>query len=310
MSSSAILYPPPGEAKPLQQTPEGLDVRKGAYGGEENVYPNLLPKGIAGHYVGHTPALVLDGGFGNLQVPDMPSYVQSYSKRGNAFDGQTTPVYQQARWGNRTGRGGMGAYLSQLETPQYFDALKQKLGDAGVYEVLRWSPGYDWRGGFGVASLEANKNYVMTTRGGQLRKGGPKRSDYIDRPNAWFDKTMSGIAYGRYTQNNDNYAGVYEWKRNTPFVERDTDMLVLREMIEHNPYHINSHAASAAKASYDAEFGNVRDRNVPAYNDHLPASKNKAAIPNQRIYDHDPRLPQHATAIDPGLVYKQYYEGP
>lgn len=337
MSSSAILYPPPGEAKPFQQTPPELDVRQGAYGGDEKVYPNLLPKGIEGHFVGvhphaaasedgyaanhaeqginpgigHAgPALVLDGGFGNLQVPDMPSYVQSYSKRGNTFDGQTTPVYQQARWGNRTGRGGMAAYLSQLETPQYFDALKQKLGDAGVYEALRWSPGYDWRGGFGVASLAANKNYVMTTRGGQLRKGGPKRSDYVDRPNAWFEKTMPGIAYGRYTQNNDNYSGVYEWKRNTPFVERDTDMLVLREMIEHNPYHINSHAAAAAKAAYDAEFGNVRDRGVPAYNDNLPASKNKAAIPNQRIYDHDPRLPQHETAVDPGLVYKQYYEGP
>jgi hypothetical protein len=36
-------------------------------------------------------------GFGEFEVPEMPGYVQSYSKRGNSIDADQTPVYQQAR---------------------------------------------------------------------------------------------------------------------------------------------------------------------------------------------------------------------
>lgn len=227
---------------------------------------------------------ILGPGFGELEVPEMPAYIQSYSKRGNTFDGETTPVYQQARWGNRTGRGGMAAYLSELEDPTYFESYKTKKGNTGVYEMERYTPGYDWRGGFGVASLASNKNYAMSTRGGQLRKGGPKRSDYMDRPNAWFEKTMPGISHGRYTQNNDNYSGVYEWKRLTPIIQTDNDMLDLREMIEHNPYHINSYAAEQAKKIYDSEFGTAQDHAYAAYRDDILPQDNKARFPT-RVQD-------------------------
>ena len=211
-------------------------------------------------------------GFGEFEVAEMPAYTQRYSKRGNQFDGDTTPVYQQARWGNKTGKGGMGAYLSQAEDDGFFGGTKVKLGDQGVFSIERWSPGYDWRGGFGVASLSNVKNYAgISTRGGQLRKGAPKRGDYMERKNAWFEKTMPGISHGRYTQKNDNYAGLYEWKRRTPIVQRENDMLVLREQIEHNPFHISSHSAKQAKTIYDKEFQEMPNQRVKAYNDNLDA---------------------------------------
>lgn len=230
-------------------------------------------------------------GFGKFEVPEMPKYVQGKSSRGNNYDAETTPVYQQARFGNPKYKGGMDAYLSQVEDPTYFESYKQKKGNHGVFENLRWSVGYDWRGNFGVSSLDASRNYTMSTRGGQLRKGGPKRSDVVDRPNAWFEKTMPGISHSRYTQNNDNYAGVYEYKRNTPFIERDNDALVLREMIETNPFHINSHAAAQAKQVYDAEFGKNDDRYNPGYRSDISISENMARFPH-RIQDNSPLVNQ------------------
>lgn len=209
-------------------------------------------------------------GFGEFEIPQMPAYIQGYSKRGNTFDGETTPVYQQSRWGNKRGKGGMNAYLSQLEDDTFFEGYKQKKGNVGVFDWTRWGPGHDWRGNFGVASLGELNNYAgIQTRGGQLRKGGPKRSDYIDRPNVWFETARPGISHSRYTQKNNNYAGLYEYKRRTPRLELDNDMLVRRAVIEHNPWHINSHAAKQAKAVYDKEFGNVHDSNYKAYQDHI-----------------------------------------
>jgi hypothetical protein len=208
-------------------------------------------------------------GFGEFDVAEMPAYVQSYSKRGNAFDSDTTPVYQQTRFGNKRNVGGMDAYVSALGDETYFEGLKQKNGNPGVYELLRWGPGYDWRGNFGVASLSEMKNFVMSTRGGELRNGGPKRSDIVDRKNFWFDTIRPGLDVGRFAQTNENYDGVYEWKRQTPVVQRDSDFLVLREMIEHNPWHIVSHAAVAAKEEYDAEFGALKDSGFAAYDDNL-----------------------------------------
>lgn len=240
-------------------------------------------------------AKIDQSGFGEFEVPEMPSYIQSYSSRGSAFDGETTPVYQQARFGNRNGKGGMDAYLSQLEDPTYFESYKTKKGNQGVFENERWSPGYDWRGHFGIASLNASKNYQLSTRGGMLRKGGPRRSDYMDRPNAWFDKIIPGIKDSRYTQNNDNYSGVFEWKRRTPVIQTDSDMLLLREMIEHNPFSVSSHCAQQAKAIYDAEFGPDMDTTFSGYRDDITPDVNKARFPavvedrspliNQQQYD-------------------------
>lgn len=218
---------------------------------------------------GLTEATVRPPGFGEFDVPEMPAYVQSYSKRGNAFDGDTTAVYNQTRFGNKRNVGGMDAYVSLLGDATYFESLKQKNGNTGVYESLRWGPGYDWRGNFGIASLSELKNFVMSTRGGELRSGGPKRSDIVDRNNYWYDTLRPGIDVGRFVQTNDNYDGAYEWKRQTPVVERDSDFLVLREMIEHNPWHIASHAAKAAKAEYDREFGVLQDMDFAAYQDNL-----------------------------------------
>jgi hypothetical protein len=227
-------------------------------------------------------------GFGDLEVPDMPAYVQSYSKRGNTFDAETTPVYSQARFGNRNGRGGMSAYLSGAEDPTYMEGYRTKLGDQGVYEQVRWTPGYDWRGGFGVASLDASKNFAMSTRGGQLRKGGPRRSDIVDRPNYWSETVRPGISHSRYTQKNENYSGVFETSRRTPEIERANDTLVLREMIEHNPFHIGSHAAAWAKRDYDGEFGAGADAALPAaYATHI--SPNEPA-PSALVFDDDPHM--------------------
>ncbi len=247
------------------------------------------------------PAILPQHGFGEFEVPEMPAYTQSYSKRGNTFDGATTAVKNQARFGNKTGKGGMGAYLSQVEDPTFFDGFREKLGNHGVFENIRWAPGQDWRGGFGIASLDSSKNYAMSTRGGMLRKGGPKRSDVIDRPNYWFETARPGISYGRYTQNNQNYSGLYEWKRRTPIVEANSDALVLREMIEHNPFSINSHSAQMAKRIYDKEF-TERDRDVAAYNMNVPLSQNHTALPSKN-YDHSIQFNQGPIVNDNKLVY-------
>lgn len=198
-----------------------------------------------------TMATISSPGFDEFEIPELPAYVQSYSKRGNELMNETTPVMQQARFGNRNGRGGMESYLSRIEDPLFFESQKQKRGNQGVFETVRWSPGYDWRGNFGIASLQSIKNFAMSTRGGQLRKGGPKRSDYIDRPNYWTESVRPGLTYSRFTQTRDNYDGVYEHKRTTPVITRENDVFLMREMIEHNPFHIVSHSALQAKQIYD-----------------------------------------------------------
>lgn len=223
-------------------------------------------------------------GFGEFEVPEMPAYIQGYSKRGNTYDGESTPVYQQVRWGNKVGKGGMNAYLSQTEDDTFIESYKTKKGNVGVFDWTRWSPGYDWRGNFGIANLSELQNYAgIPTRGGMLRKGAPKRTDYIDRPNYWFEVTRPGVEFSRYTQKNDNYAGLYEYKKQTPTIMTDNDMLVLRDMIEHNPWHINSHAATQAKGVYDNEFGNVHDKNLKAYQDHIDNSYAQMMIDRKKL---------------------------
>ena len=228
---------------------------------------------------------VLPPGFGEFQVPEMPAYVQSYSSRGSGFSWETTPVKNQARFGNRNGIGGMGAYLSMAEDANFFEGDKQKVGQPGVFEQVRWTPGHDWRGGYGIASLEANKNWRDFTRGGQLRQGGPRRQDVIDRPNVWLDTVRPGIGVSREGQCNDNYSGVYETKRQTPIVERETDTLVLREAIEHCPFFIISHSALQAKENYDAQFGVRNDYIQEAYDPAIV--HNNAAHGNYTIRIHD-----------------------
>lgn len=225
-------------------------------------------------------------GFGEFDVPEMPAYTQSYSARGSGYSWASTPVQNQTRFGNKRGVGGMAAYLSQVEDPNFFESSKIKLGDPGVFELMRWAPGQDWRGNFGIASLDASKNYTVSTRGGQLRQGGPRRSDVIDRPNYWLDTVRPGIAVSREGQNNDNYSGVYEWKRQTPIVERASDMLVMREAIEHNPFFIISHSAMAAKQAYDAEFGREPDEIREAYDPSI--IDNAAAYADRTISDSNP----------------------
>lgn len=232
-------------------------------------------------------------GFGQFEVAEMPAYIQGYSKRGNSYDGETSPVYQQARWGNKRLIGGMAGYLSQVEDDTYFEGYKQKKGNTGVFSITRWSPGYDWRGNFGVASLGELNNYAgIPTRGGMLRKGGPKRSDYIDRPNYWVETTRPGVGVSRYTQNANNYAGIYGYKKQTPRIQTSNDMLVLREMIEHNGFHINSHGAKQAKKIYDKEFGNVNDRNFKAYQDHIDSHYSQFMIdrPDKEIKETSPYM--------------------
>lgn len=230
-------------------------------------------------------------GFDQYHVPEMPSYIQSYTKRGGAFDGQTQPVYMQTRWGNPRYKGGMDAYLSMAEDPMFLEGEKQKLGDHGVYEQVRWTPGYDWRGNFGIQSLDASRNYRIQTRGGGLRSGGPKRQDYIERSGYWFETARPGIAVSRYSQSNDNYSGIYENRRRTPFIERASDMFQLRQMIEHNPFHIGSHSAALAKSEYDQKFqDSTEDRWHPAYNDGLGQDQRGNKVRNEKVLikDMDP----------------------
>mmetsp|Transcript_11690 Transcript_11690/g.29698 ORF Transcript_11690/g.29698 Transcript_11690/m.29698 type:complete len:277 (-) Transcript_11690:66-896(-) len=195
-------------------------------------------------------------GFGEFEVPEMPAYVSGYGQRGNRYTAKKAPLYAQARWGNRSGVGGMGAWLSQAEDPTFLDGFRQKKGNHGVFSAVRWAPGYDWRGGGGISHLAELRNFAgLATRGGQLRKGAPKRSDVVDRPNFWFETARPGRDNATISQNNNNYAGLYESSKRTPVIQQETDALVLREMIEHNPWHISSHGAKAAKAQYDSELG-------------------------------------------------------
>lgn len=234
----------------------------------------------------NTPNLPAHG-FGEFDVPEMPAYVQSHSKRGNTFSAESTPVYSQVRWGNRRGRGGMGAYLSQLEDPTYFEGYRVKRGDQGVFPFIRWAPGWDWRGNGGIASLSETKNYAgISTRGGQLRKGGPKRSDIVERPNFFFENLRPGVSVGRYTQSNDNYAGLFDWKRKTPTIMTDSDPFILKQMIENNPFHISSHSAAQAKSAYDSEFGPGAFAHNPAYRTNLPPGY---VAPNRTITERDPK---------------------
>lgn len=209
---------------------------------------------------------VPEHGFHQFGVPEMPSYIQGYTKRGNCHEAQTTPSYSQARWGNPRYKGGMDAYVSIVEDGDKFSHLRQKKGNHGVFAMERWAPGTDWRGGHGIASLDALKNTRVFTRGGGLRAGAPRRADVIERTGYWDQTARAGIAHGRYTQLNDNYAGKYADKRRTPIVERESDPLVLRQQIEHNPFHVNSHAAAQAKRMYDAEFPGMVDSTPPGYN--------------------------------------------
>lgn len=225
-------------------------------------------------------------GFGEFDVPEMPAFIQSYSKRGNCIDGDDTPVYQQARWGNRTGKGGMAGYLSQVEDTTYFEGTRVKLGDAGVYPITRWSPGYDWRGGFGVASLSETKNYAgIPTRGGMLRKGAPKRGDIVERTGAFFENLRPGVGTSRFVQSNDNYCGNYDFKKRTPQVQRDNDALVLNQMIQNNPFHIRSHGAAQADALIRNEFGDTGYADYKAYADHYPPNYQ---APTRTIVSDDP----------------------
>jgi hypothetical protein len=189
-------------------------------------------------------------GFGEFDVPEMPAYTQGYASRGNAFTADSTPVKMQTRFGNRRGRGGMGAYLSRAEDDMHFADGRTRRGNMGVFDATRWTVGYDGRGG--VAALAEIKNFPgMMTRGGELRRGGPRRGDVLERPGAWFERAQP---FSRTTATwAGPYPGIREPRRLTPHVETEPDPFVLREMIEHNPFHIRSHAAREAKRRYDAE---------------------------------------------------------
>lgn len=189
-----------------------------------------------------------EAGFGQFQVPEDAPYVQSYSSRGNAYSSDTTPVYTKNRWGNASYTGGMEGYLASLETDGYFSALRQKRGLMGVKDETRWGPGYDWASGYGIASIEANKNIRIQSRG---RTGGPRRQNVIERPGVWFETARPGVSSSNFSQTNDNYSGVFGTKRRTPVIIQESDMTTLKQMIEYNPFHINSHAAAQAKAVYD-----------------------------------------------------------
>lgn len=192
-------------------------------------------------------------GFGQFQVPEDVPYVQSYSKRGNAFSSDTTPVYMQNRWGNPSYVGGMEAYVSNAESTDFLKGMRQKRGMMGVQDETRWAPGYDWNSGYGIASLEANKNIRIQTRGGAERAGGPRRQNVVDRLGYWFETARPGVGVSNFVQTNDNYAGKFNTKRRTPVIMQESDMMDLKQMIEYNPFHINSHAAAQAKAIYDNE---------------------------------------------------------
>lgn len=211
-----------------------------------------------------------EAGFGQFQVPEMPAYVQGYTKRGGAdYLTKTTPTMMQTRFGNATYRGGMAGYVNAVESPEYFESYRVKLGDHGVVEHLRWAPGYDWKGG--IQGISSVKNFAgIQTRGGQLRSGAPKRADYVDIVD-WERKVRPGLDIGNFPQagGGTNYAGEYQPSRRTPFIVLDNDAAVLREMVEHNPWHILSHSGKQAKEMYEEEIGVYKDARYKEYRDGL-----------------------------------------
>lgn len=217
------------------------------------------------------PAMVVQPGFGQYQVPEMPSYIQSYTKRGEGFGGQTAPTRSYSRFGNARYVGGMDAYLSQLEDDTYFEPMKVKKGNVGAFEHTRWNPGFNSVDG--IAGISASKNFAgIQTRGGSGRSGGPRRADYVDRVDFEM-KIRPGQAVSREMQSDNNYAGLFEYKKQTPEIETESDFTILREMIEHNPFHISSHGAAQAKNAYDNELGQFSVSVKKAYDDHIDTTE-------------------------------------
>ncbi len=213
------------------------------------------------------PAVVLSSGFDKFQIPEMPSYVQSYTKRGEGFGGQTAATRSYTRFGNPRYVGGMDAFVSQLEDGEYFEPVKVKKGNMGVFEHTRWAPGFNSVDG--MAGISASRNFAgIQTRGGSGRAGGPRRGDYAEMMDFEM-KIRPGQAVSREMQSDNNYAGLYEYKKQTPEIETESDFAILREMIEHNPFHISSHGAAQAKEQYDRELGQVEQMGKKAYDDHI-----------------------------------------
>mmetsp|Transcript_17654 Transcript_17654/g.44792 ORF Transcript_17654/g.44792 Transcript_17654/m.44792 type:complete len:271 (-) Transcript_17654:521-1333(-) len=257
----------------------------------DRLYDSSTPPALAPEHDNRRLA-VPPPGFGPLEVPEMPAYVGSYVRRGGNISGDATPVYQQMRFGYRKGIGGMGGYASVLETPEFFEGYRQKRGNAGVFQSLRWAPGCDSHTGNGIAGLSELRNHPgLMTRGGD-RRGGPRRQEVMERAGYWFEKARPGVATSRYSQINDGFAGIRQRSQRTPALERATDPFVLREMIEHNPWHINSHSAMQAKTAYDKEFGGpVVDRRPKGYQDNRKGGKGDFGAGETRyIVDDDPRV--------------------
>ncbi len=166
-------------------------------------------------------------GYGPTEVPEVEKYISGYSRKGGVFPGQSVANYQQMRFGNPTRQGGPDAYLLNSLQPGYFQH-KTKLGDHGIYEATRWMPGVDGR----VGSLAANRNFAgIQTKNVQ---GAPKRAELVERDN-WFEKARPGRDVSTRLQNNDNYVGVFESKRQSSHVVQEIDFHVLKAL-EGNPF--------------------------------------------------------------------------
>lgn len=239
------------------------------------------------------PANLPSHGFGQFEIPEMPAYVSRYTKRGGgAFIGQNNTGMQQTRFGNPRYIGGMDGYVSELESNNYFESLKQKKGNHGVFDFTRWNPGFNSEGN--IAGASALKNYAgIQTRGGRLRAGAPKRADYAERINYEMN-IRPGIGVSRHPQagGGENFAGIRAHTKKTPQIQQMNDMVDLRQMIEYNPFHISSHSAKLAKDSYDHELQNFNIETYKSYPDHLNGTQQQKnikivepywgqAIPNQ-----------------------------
>lgn len=177
-------------------------------------------------------------GFGENQVPEMPAYVFGYARRGNAQPSDVTPNYVASRFGNRAARGGLPAYVLHGEDPDYWEALPQKRGNHGVYPAERWAPGHRP----GIDGLAETRNLIVKGGG---RSGAPRRADVVERRGGWHQ--LSRPQFDRTPFNLDDLGGVQMPRRRARDIETRSDPFVLKEMLDHNPFVVQSWSAKQAR---------------------------------------------------------------
>ncbi len=161
-------------------------------------------------------------GFGEFQVPEMEPYVANYSRKTALLGQGSTANYQQTRWDNPVRPGGAPNYMEYLQD-DYFN--REKSGNQGVFESLRWNPPVN---GF-MESLSDTRNFA-----GVKSREVSRRAEMAER-DVFFETARPGRDVSSLSQTGDNYYGMVEPRRQTPIIERGIDSYKLAQLAS-NPF--------------------------------------------------------------------------